>query len=124
MKRIVLAALALTLGLSLASAQTTAPTPTTPAPATPAPAAPAPAAPPTAATPQQMTGKEVREQCRAQVIAQGLRGPARQAAVQDCFAKARPDLARAQQCRQQAKEQGLADKALRDFMKQCRASAG
>ena len=96
MKRVLIAALLGALALGAASAQTAAPDPS----ATPS-AASAPAAP--------MSGKQAREQCKADAKAQGLKGEARKTAVQDCFAKARPDLAKAQQCRKYGKAKGLAD---------------
>jgi len=112
MNRLFAAALALGLGLSAANAQTASPTP---APdASPAPIA-APAAKP--------TGRDVREQCKADAKAHGLKGPVRKAAVDECFDKARPDLARARECREEGKSKGLADKELRTYVKQCKASA-
>ena len=69
------------------------------------------------------SGKEVRAACREQAIQQGLQGPARKAAVQDCFAKARPDLAKAQACRQEGKGKGLAGPDLKAFVKTCKAAA-
>ena len=109
MKRFLFAAAVFSLGAMQGFAQTAPPPPANP-PA--APAAPAPAA---------QTGKEVRAQCRADAEAKGLSGPAKRAAVQDCFAKARPDLAARNACRRQGKDQGLADQALRDFVKSCMA---
>jgi len=129
MNRILVAALAVGLGVSAATAQTApeapppgaAPAPA--APAAPAPAAPAPGASQPGAAPSQMTGPEARAKCRADAEAQGLKGAARQAAVQDCFAKARPDLAKRQQCRMQGKAAGLAGNSLRVFMQKCIAGA-
>jgi glucose/arabinose dehydrogenase len=112
MKSLLVVTLALGLSLAAAQAQTPAPEPT------PA-ASPAPVAAPDA----KLTGKEVREQCRAEAIAQGLKGPARKTAVDDCFAKARPDLAQAQKCRRDGKDQGLADKELRKYVKHCVAES-
>jgi len=113
MKRIFIAAFALSLASAAAIAQTTTP-PATPTPA-PSTAAPAPDAKP--------TGKEARAQCVADAKAQGLKGPARKAAVDDCFAKARPDLAAAQKCRKEGKDKSLADKELKAYVKQCVAAA-
>jgi glucose/arabinose dehydrogenase len=109
-----LLALTLALGLSLAAAQAQTATPEPTHAASPAPIA-APDAKP--------AGKEVREQCKTDAKAQGLKGPARKAAVDDCFAKARPDLARAQKCRKEGKDKGLADKELKTYVKQCKTSA-
>ena len=121
MNRILVAALAVGLGLSAAAAQTApeTPPPGAAAPATPAPAATAPAVPQPGAAPSQMTGPEARAKCRADAEAQGLKGAARQAAVQDCFAKARPDLAKRQQCRMQGKAAGLAGNTLHVFVQKC-----
>jgi pyruvate/2-oxoglutarate dehydrogenase complex dihydrolipoamide acyltransferase (E2) component len=131
MKRLVIVAFVIGLGFGPAHAQeapTTAqpaPSPAAPQPAPP-PAAPQPAPPataaPAAASPSaKQTAKQVRAQCRAQAKAQGLTGSALKGAVQDCFAKARPDLAQAQQCRQQGKAKGLADTQLKAFVRQCKA---
>jgi len=119
MNRILVAALAVGLGLSAAAAQTA---PEAPPPGA-APAATAPAAPAPSAAPTQMTGPEARAKCRADAEAQGLKGAARQAAVQDCFAKARPDLAKRQQCRMQGKAAGLAGNTLHVFVQKCIAGA-
>ncbi len=117
MKHFTIAALALCLGLSAALAQTTTPVPDPiPAPATSPPQT-------TGGASAQPNGKEAHLQCRNEAIAKGLKGPARKADVQGCFAKARPDLAAAQQCREQAKAKGLADKELRAFVKQCKTGA-
>jgi hypothetical protein len=75
------------------------------------------------AAPTQTSGKDVKAQCRAEIKAQELKGAARKAAAEDCFAKARPDLAKRQQCRAQGKAHGLADGPLRQFVKQCAAGA-
>jgi len=119
MNRLLAASFIFVFGLAFAHAQTApeAPPPTAPQAASPSGAAPG--GPPG----MQPSGKEVRAQCQAQADAQGLKGPARKAAVQDCFAKARPDLAKRQQCRAQGKAQGLADQQLRQFVKQCAAGA-
>jgi len=108
MKPFLIAALSLGLGLAAAEAQTPTPSPEpTDAPA----------------DMSKMTGKEVRAQCRDQAAAQGLEGEARKAAVQDCFAKARPDLAQRQKCREQGKSKGLADADLKAYVKTCVAGA-
>jgi psiF repeat len=113
MKRFAFAMLALGLGLGAANAQNAAPAPE-PAPAgSAAPVAPA----------AKQTGKEVRAQCKADAKSQGLKGDARKAAVDDCFAKARPDLAEARKCRQDGKAKGLADAELKAFVKQCKVAA-
>ena len=109
MKSIMIAALALGLCAVSAAAQTAAPP-------SDAPAA-------TESAPAPGTAKAVRAQCRAEVESQGLTGPARKAAVNDCFVKARPDLAGAMKCRQDGRAQGLADQALKDFVRQCRTTA-
>ena len=107
MKRLLIAAFVVALGVAAASAQTaSAPTPTD----TPA------------ASAATQTPKEVRAQCKSDAKAQGLKGDARKAAVQDCFAKARPDLAKAQQCRQEGKAKGLAKKELKAYVEQCKAA--
>lgn len=111
-----LAALMFVSLASAAVAQTAAPSPGP----TPAPAAQSTPAPATANTPP--TGKEVREQCRTEAKAQGLKGDARKAAVDQCFAQARPDLAKAQQCRREGKAKGLVDKDLRAYVKQCKTA--
>jgi len=110
MKHFLVAAAVLSLGALPGFAQTAAPAPANPpaAPATPAPAA-------------ILGGPEVRAQCRAEAEAKGLKGPEKRAAVQDCLAKVRPDLAAAAACRKQGKDQGLADQKLRDFVKGCKA---
>ncbi len=132
MRRLAAAAFVLSLGLAAAHAQT-APdagsppgAPSAQPPATQPTEAPPPAQPPAmqpsgaaTAPAAQPTGKEVRAQCRADAIAQGLKGPARKAAVDDCFAKARPDLAKRQQCVKEGKAQGLADKPLHQFVRKC-----
>jgi len=64
--------------------------------------------------------KELRERCRADADGKGLKGPAKRAAVQECFAKLPPDLAAAAQCRKQGKDKGLADQELRVFVRSCR----
>lgn len=109
MKHFLVAAAVLSLGALPGFAQTAAPAPANPpaAPATPAPAA-------------KPGGKKVWAQCRADAQAKGLKGPEKRAAVQDCVAKVRPDLAAAA-CRKQGKDKGLADQELRDFVKGCKA---
>jgi hypothetical protein len=134
MKHLFIVAFVVGLGFGPANAQEA---PTTPQPA-PSPAAPQPAPPPGAPQPTppsataapaaasasaKQTAKQVRAQCRAQAKTQGLTGPALKGAVQDCFAKARPDLAQAQKCRQEGKAKGLADTQLRAFVRQCKAGA-
>jgi len=112
MKRFVFGACALALTIGAAMAQTApSPTPTD-----------QPAAPAVSATPAMQTPKEVRAACRDQAVQQGLKGPARKAAVQDCFAKARPDLAKAQACRQQGKAKGLIGPDLKAFVKSCKTA--
>ena len=118
MKSLLVAAMFASIA-SVAIAQTAAPTPTpTPMPTPAALATPAPAA----AADAKLTGKEVREQCKSEAKAQGLKGPARKAAVDQCFAQARPDLAKAQQCRKEGKAKGLADKDLKAYVKQCKTA--
>jgi hypothetical protein len=129
MKRFVIGAcaFALTIGAALAQTAPAAAPADQPSPAavpaapTAAPAAPA-AAPAATATPAMQTGKEVRDACRTQAIQQGLKGPARRAAVQECFAKARPDLAKAQACRQEGQGKGLVGPDLKAFVKTCKAA--
>jgi hypothetical protein len=43
------------------------------------------------------------------------------AAVQNCFAQTRPDLAAANACRKQGKDKGLFGQELNDFVKGCKA---
>ena len=112
MNNLLIAACALTLSVGAAFAQM-APDPT----ATPA-AAPTTAVP--SAVPQ--TGKEVRAQCRADAVAQGLKGRARKASVNSCFSQARPDLAKAQQCRKDATAKGLVGPARKSAVMACRAA--
>ena len=88
MKRLLIAAFVVALGVAAASAQTApAPTPTD----TPA------------ASAATQTPKEVRAQCKSD-------------------AKARPDLAKAQQCRQEGKAKGLAKKELKAYVEQCKTA--
>ncbi len=115
MNRLFAASLIFVVGLAFAHAQT-APEPGAPT-ASPQSGAPSEAQP--GQTAPQLSGKEVRANCRANAVAQGLKGPARKAAVEDCFANARPDLAKRNTCRAQGKAQGLTDKPLRQFVKQC-----
>ena len=110
MERFLLAAAVLSFGALPGFAQTAPPPPANPPPPAMAPAPPA-----------KQTGKEVRQQCRADAEAKGLKGPEKRAAVEDCFAKARPDLAAANACRKQGKDKGLADQELKDFVKSCKA---
>ena len=119
------AACVLGLGLAIAHAQNapeTGAAPTAPAEQPAAPAAQPPTTQPSGvAQPpaSQPTGKEARAQCRANAVAQGLTGRALKAAVDDCFAKARPDLAKRQQCRAQGMLQGLHADTLQLFVKKC-----
>ncbi len=106
MKRFLLTAAALSLGSLPGFAQTAAP-PSATLPA-PAPAA-------------QQTGKDIWAQCRAEAQAKGLKGPLKRAAVQECFAQARPDLAAANACRKQGKDKGLFGQELNNFVKGCKA---
>jgi psiF repeat len=69
------------------------------------------------------TAKAARAQCQADAKAQGLKGDARKSAVEDCFAKARPDLAAADKCRKDGKDKNLAGKELKAFVKECVAGA-
>jgi hypothetical protein len=110
MKRLLLAAAVLSLGALPGFAQTAPPPPATP-----------PVMPPAPAPVAKQTGKEVWAQCRAEAQAKALKGPEKRAAVQDCVAKVRPDLAAAAACRKQGKDKGLADQELRDFVKGCKA---
>ncbi|HMF06015.1 MAG TPA: PsiF repeat-containing protein [Methylocella sp.] len=105
MKRFLVAAAVFSLGALPGFAQTGAPAPANP------PAAPA----------AQGSGKDVRAQCRAEAQAKGLKGPLMRAAVQNCFAQARPDLAAANACRKQGKDKGLFGQELNDFVKGCKA---
>jgi len=125
MKRLFIAAFVAGLALAPANAQNSTTPGAAPPPAAGAPAAGAPAAasPATGSPNAKPTGKQARAQCQAQAKAQGLTGPARKQAVQDCFASARPDLAQAQKCRQQAKANGLQDTQLTAFMRQCKTAA-
>ena len=82
--------------------------------------------PPPGAGDQAMPGagkrapaKQVVADCVAQAKAKGLKGPDRKAAVDECVAAQRPKLAARRACRQQGKAQGLADDALKDFVKNC-----
>ena len=117
MKRLLIAAFVAGFAFASANAQTTTPE-AAPPPAAGAPAAGAPAAasPATGSPNAKPTGKQARAQCQAQAKAQGLTGPQRKQAVQDCFASARPDLAQAQKCRQQAKANGVQGTQLTAFM--------
>ena len=65
----------------------------------------------------------MRAQCKADAKAQGLKSDQRKAAVEECFAKARPDIAAAKKCRDEGKAQGLADKELKTYVKTCKAGA-
>jgi len=120
MKRLFIAAFVAGLALAPANAQNSTTPGAAPPPAAGAPAA---ASPATGSPNAKPTGKQARAQCQAQAKAQGLTGPARKQAVQDCFASARPDLAQAQKCRQQAKANGLQDTQLTAFMRQCKTAA-
>jgi hypothetical protein len=111
MKYLAIAALALCMGLVPALAQNNAPAPDASAPAM---------APVSPEAPSNQTAKELRQQCRSDDSAQGLKGPALKAAVQDCFARARPDLAAVQKCRADGKAQGLADADLKAFVRKCK----
>ena len=120
MKHDVIAACALALTIGAAIAQTApapADQPTPPAAAAPAAA---PAAPASAATPAMQTGKEVREACRMQAMTEGIKGASRRAFVNECFAKARPDLAKAQACRQVGMSKGLVGHDLNAYVKSCK----
>jgi hypothetical protein len=125
MKRLLIATFVAGLALAPANAQNSTTPEAAPPPAAGAPAAGAPpAASPAAGSPNvRPTGKQARAQCQAQAKAQGLAGPARKQAVQDCFASVRPDLAQAQKCRQQAKANGVQDTQLTAFVRQCKTAA-
>jgi hypothetical protein len=85
-----------------------------PVPATTPPPAAAPAA-----DPMSMKPKEVRAQCRDQAIAQGLKGPARKAAIEDCFLKQRPDMADREKCRTDPAMKGKDKDERKALMKEC-----
>ena len=64
--------------------------------------------------------KQLREQCRADAMSQGLKGPARTDAINACVIKARPDQAKVIQCRTEGKAKGLAKDELRAYVKSCK----
>jgi hypothetical protein len=64
----------------------------------------------------------VRKACREEGRGKGLKGKELRASVDECFAKQRPDLAKAAVCRKEGKAKGLEGKALRDHVKTCRAA--
>ena len=114
MRILTFSALVMFLSGAAALAQTPAPAPL-PVPAVGQPAQPAEA---------KMKPKEVRAACKEEALAQGLRGKARKASVQACFAAKRPDLAAKGDCRRQGKTQGLSGPALKDFVKTCAPAKG
>ncbi len=62
---------------------------------------------------------DVRADCRAEAKAQGLKGPERHKAVEDCFLKARPDLAAKEECRHDPKLKDLDKDARKAAIKEC-----
>ena len=124
MSRFLIAALFVGLATGGAMAQQAAPDAAAPSDTpmsseTPPPdAGPAPGAPGA-----KRTAKEVREQCRADAESRGLKGPARKADVDKCFAAAKPQVAKMQQCRAEGKAKGLQDPDLKAFVQQCRKGA-
>jgi hypothetical protein len=68
---------------------------------------------------RKAANKALIADCVDKAKAQGLKGAARQSAVNECIAAQRPQLAARRACRQQGKAQGLADDALKDFVKNC-----
>jgi len=63
--------------------------------------------------------KDVRAQCREEAKTKGLKGDARSEAIEDCFLKARPDLAVAEECRTDAKLKNLDKEARKTAIKEC-----
>ncbi len=63
--------------------------------------------------------KDVRAQCREDAKAKGLKGDARSEAIEDCFVKARPDLAAAEECRTDPKLKNLDKDARKAAIKEC-----
>jgi hypothetical protein len=63
--------------------------------------------------------KDVREQCRADADSKGLKGKERRKAVEDCFVKARPDLAAKEECRLDPKLKALDKDARKAAIKEC-----
>ncbi|MBV1705036.1 MAG: PsiF repeat-containing protein [Hyphomicrobiales bacterium] len=120
MKTLFAAALAASLVAGAAFAQTTpAPDAT---PAAPAATAPAPAATPAPAAPKHAMRHQIRvdlRACQKTAAGQGLKGKARFEAVQDCFAKTHPKVAKARGCRFEGRSQHLRHSKLREFIKSC-----
>ncbi len=96
-----------------------------PAPAAPTPPVTAPDAPPAASTAAPAADgtkpkpKEVLAECRSEAKTQGLKGDARKAAVEDCFAKQRPDLAAWEKCRTDPQMKGKEKDERKALMKEC-----
>ncbi len=67
--------------------------------------------------------RDVREDCRAEAKTQGLKGAERRKAVEDCFIKARPDLAAKEKARAAVKEECRQDPKLKDMDKDARKAA-
>jgi hypothetical protein len=63
--------------------------------------------------------KDVRAQCLKEAKSKGLKGEDRSEAVEDCFLKARPDLAVAEECRTDAKLKNLDKDARMAAVKEC-----
>jgi psiF repeat len=69
--------------------------------------------------------RQVRESCRDETRAKGLRGPDRQSAMKSCVLAKKPELAKPMACAEEARARNLPrGDARRDFMRSCMRAAG
>jgi hypothetical protein len=84
----------------------------------------APASPPNAAASSlRDTVRQIRQTCREDAIARGLIGDARGADIDACFTRARPDIAKAYQCRKEGMAKQLVGNELFAYVKKCKSGA-
>ena len=67
--------------------------------------------------------KVVRERCRGEIQAGGLKGEARRQAMGECVVKARPDKASQVRCAMDPQTKGMDREARRAFVKDCASRA-
>ena len=57
--------------------------------------------------------------CRGEVQSQGLKGPDKKKAIEDCVSKQHPELAGRMACRDEAKSKGLSGDDMKSYMRTC-----
>ena len=67
--------------------------------------------------------KQAMQACRSEVQSQGLKGPDKKKAIEDCVTKEHPELAGRMACRDEAKSKGLSGDDMKSYIKTCAKAA-